>query len=73
VISILIVSFNSAPELVACLDSIARCATAIPHGSVEAVRRRFPSVQLIPNEDWYKSLIQWHDTLKSVVQHDVVL
>jgi len=23
--------------------------------------------------DWYKSLIQWHDTLKSVVQHDVVL
>ncbi len=22
---------------------------------------------------WYKSLIQWHDTLKSVVQHDVVL
>ena len=23
--------------------------------------------------DWYKSLIQWHDTLKNVVQHDVVL
>ena len=23
--------------------------------------------------DWYKSLIQWHDTLKAVVQHDVVL
>ena len=23
--------------------------------------------------DWYKSLIQWHDMLKSVVQHDVVL
>jgi len=23
--------------------------------------------------DWYKSLIQWHDTLKDVVQHDVVL
>jgi nucleoside-diphosphate-sugar epimerase len=23
--------------------------------------------------DWYKSLIQWHDTLKTVVQHDVVL
>jgi len=23
--------------------------------------------------DWYKSLIQWHDTLKGVVQHDVVL
>jgi len=23
--------------------------------------------------DWYKSLIQWHGTLKAVVQHDVVL
>ena len=23
--------------------------------------------------DWYKSLLQWHETLKSVVQHDVVL
>jgi nucleoside-diphosphate-sugar epimerase len=23
--------------------------------------------------DWYKSLIKWHDTLKPIVQHDVVL
>src|SRR3989454_2457680 len=47
VISILIVSFNTAPELVACLESLARCAAALPHeiivvdndssdGSVEA-------------------------------------
>src|SRR2546430_16038174 len=31
VISILIVSFNTAPELVACLESLARCAAALPH------------------------------------------
>ena len=29
--------------------------------------------QAIAAVDWYKSLIQWHDTLKSVVQHDGVL
>ncbi len=56
VISILIVSFNTAPELVACLESLARCAAALPHeiivvdngssdGSVEAVQQRFPAVQ----------------------------
>src|SRR2546425_8826292 len=61
VISILIVSFNTAPELVACLESLARCAAAIPHeiivvdngstdGSVEAVRTRFPAVQLRSEE-----------------------
>jgi GT2 family glycosyltransferase len=62
VISILIVSFNTAHELVACLESIERCAAAIPHeiivvdnassdGSVEAVRRRFPAVQLVANQE----------------------
>jgi GT2 family glycosyltransferase len=62
VISIVLVSFNTAHELVACLESIARCAAAIPHeiivvdngstdGSVEAVRRRFPSVQLVANQE----------------------
>ena len=61
-ISILIVSFNTAHELVACLESIERCAAAIPHeiiivdnassdGSVEAVRARFRSVQLIANDE----------------------
>ena len=61
-ISILIVSFNTAPELVACLDSLARCAAAIPHeiivvdngstdGSGEAVRTRFPAVQLVLNQE----------------------
>src|SRR3989449_5180550 len=62
VISILIVSFNTAPELVACLESLARCAAAIPHeiivvdngssdGSVEAVQKRFPAVQVIANQE----------------------
>jgi len=62
VISILIVSFNTAHELVACIESIGRCAAAIPHevivvdngstdGSVEAVRRRFPAVQVIANQE----------------------
>ncbi len=62
VISILIVSFNTAPELVACLESLARCAAALPHeiivvdngstdGSVEAVRTRFPAVQLVTNQE----------------------
>jgi GT2 family glycosyltransferase len=62
VISILIVSFNTAQQLVACLESIARCAAAIPHeiivvdngssdGSVEAVRGRFPAVQLVANQE----------------------
>src|SRR5256712_13197594 len=62
VISILIVSFNTAPELVACLESLARCAAALPHeiivvdngstdGSVQAVRTRFPAVQLVTNQE----------------------
>src|SRR5436309_12494015 len=62
VISILIVSFNTAPELVACLESLARCTAALPHeiivvdngstdGSVEAVRKRFPAVQLVTNQE----------------------
>jgi len=62
VISIVLVSFNTAHELVACLESVGRCAAAIPHeiivvdngstdGSVEAVRRRFPSVQLVANQE----------------------
>src|SRR2546430_16559848 len=57
VISILIVSFNTAPELVACLESLAPCAAAPPHeiivvdngstdGSVEAVPTRVPAGQL---------------------------
>jgi GT2 family glycosyltransferase len=61
-ISIVIVSFNTASELVACLESIERCAAAVPHeiivvdnassdGSVEAVRTRFPAVQLISNQE----------------------
>jgi len=62
VISIVIVSFNTAPELVACLESIERRASAIPlqvivvdngscDGSVAAVRARFPPVQLIANQE----------------------
>ncbi|HTD71308.1 MAG TPA: glycosyltransferase family 2 protein, partial [Gemmatimonadales bacterium] len=61
-ISIVIVSFNTARELVACLESIGRCAAALPHeiivvdngsadGSVEAVRTRFPAVHLVVNEE----------------------
>src|SRR2546428_13768065 len=62
VISILIVSFNTAPELVACLESLARCAAALPHeiivvdngssdGSVEAAQQRFPTGQVIANQE----------------------
>src|SRR5438876_7615048 len=62
VISILNVSFNTAPALIACLESLARCAAALPHeiivvdngssdGSVEAVQKRFPAVQVIANQE----------------------
>jgi len=62
VISILIVSFNTAHELVACLESIERCAAAIPHeiivvdnassdGSVASVRTRFPAVRVVSNQE----------------------
>ena len=61
-VSILIVSFNTARELVACLESIAHCAAAIPHetilvdnasadGTVDAVRARFSSVQVLTNDE----------------------
>src|SRR3989442_4548563 len=62
VISIVIVSLNTAPELVACFESLARCAAALPHeiivldngssdGSVEALQKRFPAVQVIANRE----------------------
>jgi hypothetical protein len=62
VISVVIVSFNAASELVACLESIERCAAAIPHeiivvdngssdDSAETVRNRFPSVRLLANAE----------------------
>jgi len=62
VLSIVIVSFNTAHELVACLESIARNTARVPHeiivvdnassdGSGEAVRARFPGVQLIANQE----------------------
>src|SRR6266550_6546918 len=61
-VSIVIVSFNTAPELVSCLESIERCAAAIPHeiividnassdGSAEAVRAQFPTVRVIANQE----------------------
>src|SRR5438034_11590499 len=71
VISILIVSFNTAHELVACLESVARCAAALPHeiivvdngssdGSVEAVQARFPAVQVIANQE-YLAFYKYND------------
>jgi GT2 family glycosyltransferase len=62
VVSILIVTFNSLPEVLACLASIERSAAGIPHeiivvdnassdGTAEAVRARFPSVRLLSNEE----------------------
>ncbi len=61
-VSIVIVSFNTAHELIACLESIERCAAAIPHeiivvdnassdGSADAVRAQFPTVRVIANQD----------------------
>jgi hypothetical protein len=57
-VSIIIVSFNTRPELEACLASIAAAPPAAPHevfvvdnassdGTPEALRRRWPSVRLI--------------------------
>ena len=39
---------------------------ALQHGTV----KDGPTTRTV---DWYKSLIQWHETLRNVVQHDVVL
>jgi len=61
VVSIVIVSFNTVSELLACLASIERSARSVPHevilvdnasadGTVEAVRARFPAVRLIAND-----------------------
>ena len=60
-VSIVLVSFNTVREVVACLESIERTAQSLPHevilvdnasadGTVAAVRTRFPSVRLIANE-----------------------
>ncbi len=61
-VSIVIVTFNSLPEVLACLRSIERSAAGIPHeiivvdnassdGTAAAVRARFPSVRLLPNKE----------------------
>ena len=60
-VSIVLVSFNTVSELLACLASIERSARSLPHevilvdnasadGTVEAVRARFPAVRLIAND-----------------------
>jgi len=62
VISIIIVTSNSAPEVLACLASIERCASRIPNeivlvdnassdGTVNAVRTGFASVQVLTNDE----------------------
>lgn len=61
-ISIVIVSFNTARELVACLESIERCAAVIPHEiivvdnassdrSADLARAQFPTVRVIGNAE----------------------
>ncbi|HEV2751914.1 MAG TPA: glycosyltransferase family 2 protein [Gemmatimonadales bacterium] len=61
-ISIVIVTFNSVPEVLACLASIEHCAARIPHevivvdnassdGTIAALRERFPAVRLVANEE----------------------
>ena len=61
-VSIVVVSFNTVREVVACLESIERSARSVPHevilvdnasadGTVAAVRTRFPSVRLIANDN----------------------
>src|SRR5207237_10373647 len=62
-VSILIVSFNTVREVLACRASIERGAASVPHevdvilvdngsadGTVEAVRAQFPAVRLIAND-----------------------
>ena len=60
-VSIVVVSFNTVREVVACLESIERSAQSLPHevilvdnasadGTVAAVRARFPSIRLIAND-----------------------
>ncbi len=62
-VSIIIVSFNTVRELLACLESIERATRSVPHqvevilvdnasadGTVEAVRAQFPAVRVIAND-----------------------
>ena len=60
-LTIVIVSFNTRPELEACLSSLASAPPSIPHGitvvdnassdgTIDALRARWPGVHLIPSD-----------------------